>query len=486
MKSVGESMKSSALAVSVIGLAQLVERRGKGFAITELVQNAWDADDTKEVRVYLTVQGKGRAELRITDDSPDGFKDLSHAYTLYAPSAKKGQAEKRGRFNLGEKLVVALSDTFVVSTTSGTITIDVKKDQRTESKVKRKSGSEILAVLRMTKEEVADAIQLFGTLIPPAGIATYLNDVPLAPRTPLVEFEAKLQSELSDAQGVLRRTERTGLVRVYEPLPGETPSIYELGIPVVETEDRFHVDVQQKVPLTTDRDNVPPAFLKRLRAFVLNETALRLSEEDARAPWVTEAIESPLVAKDAVEVVLDHRFGKERVSFDMSDREANRTAMAQGYTVVPPQSLSKAAWGIAKGFGLVTPAGQVVPSPDAKKSKKEIPQEDWTPEQRQFALAVQRLHVFLVKSDIGVVLVNDPAWGFHGTYGGEQVTFNMATRPATVGDKRTLSTILHEFAHSRGGHLTHDFDDAIASFAAELVALAITDPKKLKSLLGIA
>jgi 3-(3-hydroxy-phenyl)propionate hydroxylase len=33
------------------------------------------------------------------------LSDLTHAFTLFAESAKKGDAEKRGRFNLGEKLV---------------------------------------------------------------------------------------------------------------------------------------------------------------------------------------------------------------------------------------------------------------------------------------------------------------------------------------------------------------------------------------------
>jgi hypothetical protein len=36
-----------------------------------------------------------------------------------------------------------------------------------------------------------------------------------------------------------------------------------MGIPVVETGDRWHVDVAQKVPLNFDRDNLPPATCAR-------------------------------------------------------------------------------------------------------------------------------------------------------------------------------------------------------------------------------
>jgi hypothetical protein len=32
----------------------------------------------------------GRVLLEVTDDSPEGFADLTHAYTLFLESAKKG------------------------------------------------------------------------------------------------------------------------------------------------------------------------------------------------------------------------------------------------------------------------------------------------------------------------------------------------------------------------------------------------------------
>src|SRR5690348_10305169 len=89
------------------GLSKLLERRGKQFILHELLQNAWDEDVT-DVNVNLRMLGNGHAELIVEDNSPEGFKDLAHAFTLFAESDKKGNAEKRGRFNLGEKLVLAL------------------------------------------------------------------------------------------------------------------------------------------------------------------------------------------------------------------------------------------------------------------------------------------------------------------------------------------------------------------------------------------
>jgi hypothetical protein len=90
------------------GLAAILERRGKAWAVLELIQNALDTA-SPTVDVTLTpVPGAPQVMLTVTDEDPDGFKDLTHAYTLFAPSTKAGDAEKRGRFNFGCKMVLAL------------------------------------------------------------------------------------------------------------------------------------------------------------------------------------------------------------------------------------------------------------------------------------------------------------------------------------------------------------------------------------------
>jgi hypothetical protein len=91
------------------GLAKLMAGRHKAFVLYELLQNAWDQNVT-EVKVSLSeVPGRAESEIVVEDDDPDGFADLAHAYTLFAESRKKANPEKRGRFNIGEKLVLALA-----------------------------------------------------------------------------------------------------------------------------------------------------------------------------------------------------------------------------------------------------------------------------------------------------------------------------------------------------------------------------------------
>ena len=75
--------------VDKAGLAKLLERKGKAFVLHELVQNAWDQKVTK-VDVHLNRDpGTHHVIIMVEDDDPNGFADLSHAFTLFAESAKK-------------------------------------------------------------------------------------------------------------------------------------------------------------------------------------------------------------------------------------------------------------------------------------------------------------------------------------------------------------------------------------------------------------
>lgn len=470
-----------ALSVDLAGLRQLVERRGKAFALLELVQNAWDEPGVTQVSITLEPDGSRRALLTISDDAPEGFADLRHAYTLFASSRKRGNAEQRGRFNLGEKLVIALSESFEVKTTKGTVVIDVRNNTRKTSSAKRAHGSVIRAVLRMNRAEMDEAAAAFRTLIAPKGIQTslYLDGSieELPTREPIATFEATLQTELAEGDGVIRKTKRKTTVAVYEPAPGETASLYEMGIPVVETEDRWHVDVGQKVPLNVDRDNVPPAFLRDVRALVLNAMAAHLTAEDASATWVSEAIEDELVDGDAVNAVLDRRFGAQRVVVDPSDLEANRIALSEGYTVIPSNTFSRDGWKNVRRFEAVLPAGKVTPSPKPFSPDGTplnlIAREDMTVQQREFADECALLHKRLIGRDLSVELTNEPGWGFNGCYSrtASRMIVNMASVAPSLDNENTLSTVLHEFGHFYGDHLTHAFDDGIARVAARLVLI---------------
>src|SRR6202453_2633169 len=107
------------------GLGKQAEQQSKGRLIGELVQNALDEAGVTQIAVALAlVPGRPLADLTVEDDSPEGFRDLSHAWTLFAESYKRGNPEQRGQYNFGEKLVLAVCESASITTTKGSVIFD--------------------------------------------------------------------------------------------------------------------------------------------------------------------------------------------------------------------------------------------------------------------------------------------------------------------------------------------------------------------------
>lgn len=472
------------------GLAKLLARRGIEFAALELIQNALDENVTK-VEVELQPARGGLWTLSVTDDNPEGFADLSHAYTLFAESKKKGNAEKRGRFNLGEKLVIALARKTTISTTTGTIIFDEKG--RRNGGVQRLEGTKIDTSLVMTRQDVEKIEAAVHSLIVPSNVVLTLQIetemTRVGSREMMRDFEATLPTEIADAEGYLRPTERKTRIEVYKPREGEKATLYEMGIPVVETGDAWHVNVMQKVPLNSDRDNVTPSYLRRLRTEVLNECIDRIEPEQARAGWVNDVLTDKDVTPETVSTVLTHRYGEKRVIRDPSDPESTKIAMASGYAIIEPGTFSKAAWGNIRATGAALPSGQVTPSPkpysENGKDLTVLDPEDYTKGVRIVVNYATRLGMALLGANrIYVVIAKEATWPYAATftYGGYELVLNMGRLGKDWFENPDLDRInrllLHEFAHFYArDHLSDEFHEAICKLGAKLARIALEEPK---------
>jgi hypothetical protein len=472
-------------AVDKAGLAKLLERRGKQFILYELVQNAWD-EKTTRVDIILKWMDKGYAKLKVSDDNPAGFANLAHAFTLFAESDKKGNAEKRGRFNLGEKLVLALCEEAQIISTKGTVSFDAKG--RHESNTCTQAGSVFGAKLKLTQVEFDLFESAAQRLIPPLGVDTFFNGQKIEPRSGLAQMEATLATEIGDHEGVLRPTTRKTYLEVLELHPGETPMLYELGIPVVEVDMPWHVNIGQKVPLNMDRDNVTPAYLGRVRALVAEHMVDHLDEETANASWVRDAVSrhGEEMSGETIVRLADLRFGAKRVIYDPTDPEANALAASRGFTVVHGGSLNKAEWEAVRRVGAILPAGKVTPSPKPfhpegnplRLQKVLTPAMDW------FVGYARRLAQELMCVDVKVTLACDPSWHFMGAYGPGSLTVNVAKvgKAWFSGSLASINEFLiHEYGHHySGNHLSEEYHDALCRLGGQLSQLALDKPDLFK------
>jgi hypothetical protein len=322
------------------------------------------------------------------------------------------------------------------------------------------------------------------TFVPPDRIVTTINGDRLEARIPVETIkDVQLGTEYEDDGGAWRRTRRKTSVRILPMADGEKATLYEMGLPVVELEggEKFHVDVQQRVPLNSDRDNVPPSFLTEVRAHVLNSMAELLSAEQAAAPWTREASGSKLVTADAFEAVMNKRFGEQRVAYCPSDSESNRTAASHGYSVLTGGSLSGEEWENAKRFKSIPSAGTVFATarPEFGGNKDtRVPEDQWHDDLRRSVAMMKALGGMVLNLPLQIEVVNDPGNHFQAWYGkGGYLTLNIKYLHNPADTEPMLGLLLHEIAHERcSDHLLDAYHAALSEFGAKLAVVTALHP----------
>jgi len=477
--------------VDTEGLAKLVRRKGMAFILHELLQNAYDTDASKVVVELTPVSGRPLARLVVADNDPKGFERLSHGFTLFAESLKKGDPSKRGRFNLGEKLVIASCEKAKLQSTSGTLYFERARGElkRRETRERLQEGSSFEAEIRMTRDELQEVLEAARRILPP--IPTWLNGELLPEVEVIASLDVTLPTEVSDEEGVLRRTTRRTAVRVVPRVEGVS-YVYEMGIPVVEIELPWSVDVGQKIPLNSDRDNITPAYRKLLVASCINQMHTALTQEQAALPLVQEALGHEHISDEAVQAVVTSQYGENRVIFDPSDREATSNATAHGYAVIHGGAYSREQWDKIKRAGAAQPAGKVFPTPRCYNPEgdpaKTIPESEWTEGMRAVARYVTHLAARLVKVQLHVVMENERKQHYVANYGRSidghsRFTFNVPELGRAWFDLKSNfhainDLMIHEFGHeATTNHLSSAYHDALSRLGASLLELALNEPE---------
>jgi hypothetical protein len=169
----------------------------------ELIANALD-ENISYCQVSVKPVGGRSYRIRVEDDNPEGFGNLQESYTLFAPSYKAKLAEKRGRFNLGEKLAIVLCSEARIESTTGTVIFS--ENRTTRSARKRSRGTLFEGTLLSSAVEVQQALSALRRIIVPSKVQLSVNGERIDPRQPIACFECVLPTISEDHQGRLIRT----------------------------------------------------------------------------------------------------------------------------------------------------------------------------------------------------------------------------------------------------------------------------------------
>lgn len=475
------------------GWFKVIEQKGRGRILSELIQNAWDEDGVTKVTLDITpIPNKPFSTLIITDDSDDGFHDLSHAYTLYAESKKKDDPNKRGRFNVGEKLFLALCRKASIISTKGTV-IFSETGNRSQNSKKQEKGTTITAEFRITREQTDEAISYIQTLIPPENITTIINGNILIPRSPIKTVIEQIPTEIADKEGNLKNTRRKTKIAFYALVGNEIPTLYEMGIPVVELDEgaRWHVNINQKIPLNQDRDNVTPAYRKEIMVILANNMYDFLNESDFVNPLWLGVVEDKRVHDRVYQKSFESRFGTKVVAFDPNDQEANSKAVAEGYIPIYGRQLSKEGWERAKELKLTPSAGKLFPTHPAITGIAEpFPLSDWTDAMFFIEKECIRLAGKLIGNSINFTISNMTDCVACYDRSNKQLSFSVKMLGSKWFDKCMTeikkdrvsiafhSILIHELAHEyETNHLSENYYNACCDIGAKL-ALIMADSEE--------
>lgn len=469
-----EIINKSWFEVDKKGLSQLIGGKPKSFILRELIQNALDERITKCI---VNIDFKDNViKISVKDNSPEGFRDITHAYTLYADTYKRSDVKKRGRFNTGEKLAFSICDKAIVSTTKGTVIFD--ENGRIGLSDKTESGSEITVWFKGTKDNYNEIMESIDKYLIPKGIDFIVNDKKYCYKKPIKTFKALLLSEIKDeSTGIIGRTRRSGEVHIIKKDDNETAFLYEMGIPVQEIDGSFHIDVQQKIPLDQSRESVLPSFLKELYAVTLENIYNEVDSNNAGETWITEGMKGKNVSKETLNDVITKRYGEKVVVADNFDSNSIDDAISNGYTIIRGTELPKEVWSNIRKHDLIPSSSKLFGHPSV--FTQTIKPND---KQKLVETYAKKIAKRCIDIDINVQFIKDrnvfPAQFDRLTL---TLTFNLARLPKNFFDTTvseiTTDLIVHELGHYKGNHTEKGYHDLITKLAGMLTILALKEPE---------
>ncbi len=486
---------NSIFEVDVKGFRALQAGKPKWMIVRELIANALDENITQCAISFSYLSGK--ATIIVEDDSAEGFVDLSHAYTLFADTRKRSNPNVRGRFNLGEKQVIVLCDYVRIISTKGGVEFDILKGTRSDTRKKRDAGSEVMVVVRMDKSEYLECIEYCKQILSPKRFFV-LNKTAISGATsfefnveykrPYKTFTAKLKTELKDTEsGDMKMVTRDTAVNLHtKESTGGTAYIYELGIPICEIECDYSIDVQQKVPLSSDRDKVDGKYLKVIYGEVLNIVRDEIKPEQSSNLWVRDGFASDRATKEARQDIITKRFGEKALIANPNDRRSMDEAISNNYNVVYGSEMSKEEWGKVKEDNLL-----ISTSAQFKCGVAEGKMVSPNAEQKMIADFCKKVAKDIMDISISVKFYDSPDATVRADYSSErnELRFNVAHfadadwKQVVGGNGKPriqqpmLDLIIHELGHSEGWHYEQSYHDCITMLGSALAIKALEQPE---------
>ena len=418
--------------------------------VQEIIANSFDEPSVTEINCYLR-HDRSYFTMSIQDNGK-GFRSIKDVFTLFRNSYKRKNVQQRGRFNLGEKEVMAVAyDGFI---RSRDWKVEFYDNKRRETKnLDDNHGTTVEARFLWDSTQIDIIAKQLQKLIVPKKQTLEINGKPVEKKTIARTIKGKLWTVIEDDESkqMVRRVIETK-VDVYEKDEDENAWIFEMGVPVQQLEKhlnvQWHVDVQQKIPLEIKRDVVSDTYLIDIYALLANKCFDLVPKESAGAKWINRSM-SRIEAKPAKDL-LTKQYGTPKLYIPSTvDHEANESIGKVGGQSILPNTLDRDERKHLRDIGVVSLATEAFPS-GLSKEYKEI---EITPQIEKYFEIVKSVAYDLIGKQIRINVcdsdITHPAW-----YGGNLLTYNIRLLKGRnhFFDRFTeygIGLLVHELSHDK-------------------------------------
>ena len=415
-------------------------RRKPIAVVKELISNFLDEDSATEMILDISPISK----IISYTDNGKGFSNPDDVFRLYAESIRKNDPTKRGRFNRGEKEFNAVCEPLVVRTSDKSITF--KGNSRTIEDTTT-HGVQIIGTLQFYSEDQIKALIVdLNRIFVPEGKTIALNGTQLKVQKPFRSFEAVLPTMTGEGAPTTRKT----TIRLFEVSGDERARIFEMGIPVQSIYCKWHVDIQQKIPLSPERDSIKESYLKRVYTEVTNNAYDLITEADVGKKFVQIGFNQDTTPQ-AAKSILETKFGTDKIAIESkNDPMANEKALRQGYELIKVGEFDRETLSSLRESKIVLDAGKEFRANPSDEVGLTIDND----QTRRFAEQISSMAEKVIGHGVNVKFVKAPNAPMIADY----ATGNMrifTTQFEGVGgtysirNPESLAVVIHELAHDK-------------------------------------
>lgn len=443
--------------------------------VKELIQNI--LDETFEVANINYYYKNDKFFIEVEDDIKSGIKDSSLITTVFM-TGKEDSYLKRGRKGRGLKEFLSVCESAIVETVGNTVEFCVD-GTRKEYKNNRDCGTKISCVIKedgWTIKAVNKITNFIKKIIINKG-TIYINGKKLQQKNILYNItKCYLETQII-VDGKQIESDRYTDINIYA-INGKKGWLYEMGIPVVETDIPYDIDIQQRIPLNDNRNEVGVKYINNLKLRLVQGLLPYLSKNDLIG-WATEAINCSYEftyeqEKSIIKKVIGDFENFEKIAIK-SNRKTDDSAKQRGYTIIDTDSMH---------VGLRHMALDVFKSSDSLIQEIESKCEPIIVEPNENENDFIKKHKNLVEKAIGLkieinivekpedLISNKKTLAFYNKGDPSVLSYNrLAISKAIFSNPygiKALEILFHELGHEISHYHEFDFIDAVTNYAAKI------------------